>query len=155
MKNSVISNDKKIIGKLILFVILFFIFIFCLIETPGFNKLLGSVFSSNILNNEKINTGVIIDINKSYSLSNPLSIKIYNGSNKKIEVTNQLIKNGYCKESDEPCNFIMDEIKDLEIGSDFENTYNFSNTNLYDEIINRVGIRYQIENNNMYLKIAE
>ncbi len=134
------NNKRKKI--LLIFLVLLIIGSVFFSRTDFFNKLLGNIFSVKVGTKEVFNNNVVLDANKLYDTDTSLKLKIYNGSNKDIMITHDIIKNGYCKSSEEPCDYTEKETDYTLIKSGEEKEYDFSDINLLNSDLSRVGIKY-------------
>lgn len=94
-------KTKKNFGIKITIAIISLIVLVLVCLSPNLIKrLTGSVNSVDTNSTEPVNTGVVLNLNKTYSYSdnNPLVMKVYNGSNTEITI-NGIISRSYCTSS--------------------------------------------------------
>lgn len=94
-------KTKKNFGIKITIAIISLIVLVLVCLSPNLiGRLIGSVNSVDTNSTEPVNTGVVLNLNKTYSYSdnNPLVMKVYNGSNTEITI-NGIISRSYCTSS--------------------------------------------------------
>ncbi len=134
-------KSKKLGSKIAIAIVSLVALIVVCLSPNLIGKLLGSVNSINTNSSEAVNTGVVLNLNKTYDYKkdNPIKINIYNGSNGEITI-NSIISRIYGDE-----NFTITNLDTpITVGQDEETEYTVSNQSIVDEWFIEVGVQYSL-----------
>lgn len=141
------KNKKNLGSKIAIGIVSFVVLLMICLSPNLIRKLSGNINSTNTTTNEAVNTGVVLNLNKTwdYSNNNPIVIKVYNGSDVAINI-NSIISRLYCENNGDCGEYIVTNLDTpITVEPNEEKKYTVEESMLpHSSVLFDVGVQYSM-----------